>query len=75
MSNTTPDRNNNINSFYSDEFGRSILKGFSIAEITFYGVLAGLVFPVIAWSYDSFSMEYLFQVYGKCIWTTRFILL
>jgi PAS domain S-box-containing protein len=54
MSNTTPDRNNNINSFYSDEFGRSILKGFSIAEITFYGVLAGLVFPVIAWSYDFF---------------------
>ncbi len=54
MSNTTPDKNNNIDSFYSDEFGRSILKGFSIAEITFYGVLAGFVFPVIAWSYDFF---------------------
>jgi len=54
MSKNTLDRNNSIDSFYSDEFGKSILKGFSIAEITFYGVLAGFIFPIISWFYEFF---------------------
>lgn len=54
MSKKEQDKYLGVDSIYNDEFRASIMKGISIREITIYGFVAGLIFPLMAWAFEYF---------------------
>ncbi|MFN8256383.1 MAG: PAS domain S-box protein [Bacteroidales bacterium] len=55
-----------LNSIYNDEIENSVIGGYSITELTLFGILGGMLFPLIAWGYDIIANSV--QISPKEIW-------
>ncbi len=55
-----------LDSIYKDDIERSMIEGYSIIELTLFGLLGGIIFPVFAWLYELILNNAEFSIQG--IW-------